>query len=498
MSSADPGLLLADRYQLDDRIAAGGFGEVWQGTDLVLGRPVALKLLQAGFTGHAQTLARFRAEARHAGAVSHQGIARVYDYGEPDPPHPPFLVMELVDGPSLAGLLEDGPLDPIQVMSVVGQTAAGLHAAHVAGLVHRDVKPGNLLITSEGVVKITDFGIAHAAGSAPVTFTGEVMGTAAYLAPERVAGGRGDAASDLYSLGVVAYECLAGHRPFSGAPIEQALAHLDRPMPPLPAQVPAEVAALVGELTARDPADRPRDAGEVARRCRRLRDQLIAGTTDPAAAWPAAGRSYPERPAQPALNVGWPDRPDGHAEWPANTDQTVRQRRRGGGNPAGAWKRAGGGKKLALAGLAVAAIVLALILAGVSGPAPQPRAVAQPSSTSKPQTNDVRMVDIVVSALRGRPVSAVRLQLHRRGLVVVVRWRPTLQVRPGQVLSVAPGGWVRAGGTVVITGALQPRSDDHGHKEPPGQAKHHGNGPGHGHGGGDDQGGDGGQGNGDG
>jgi eukaryotic-like serine/threonine-protein kinase len=130
--------------------------------DVVLERPVAVKLLRGGYAQHPETLARFRAEARHAGSLSHPGIAQVYDYGEADLPHPPFLVLELVDGPSLAGLLADGPLNPARVMDVVAQAAAGLHAAHRAGLVHRDIKPGNLLMGRDGVVKITDFGIAHA------------------------------------------------------------------------------------------------------------------------------------------------------------------------------------------------------------------------------------------------------------------------------------------------------------------------------------------------
>src|SRR6266545_1453108 len=222
-------VLLAGRYQLADRIGAGGYGEVWRGTDAVLARPVAIKLLLAGHAQHAETLARFRAEARHAGALAHEGIARVYDYGEPDPPHPPFLVMELVDGPSIAGVLAGGGMEPAQAMDIVAQTAAGLHAAHLAGLVHRDIKPGNLLLSRGGVVKITDFGVSHATGSAPLTSTGILVGTTGYLAPECVGGAQATPASDLYALGVVAYECLAGVSPFTGLPVEVALAHRARP-----------------------------------------------------------------------------------------------------------------------------------------------------------------------------------------------------------------------------------------------------------------------------
>jgi serine/threonine-protein kinase len=179
--------LLAGRYRLEHPIAAGGAGEVWRAEDTVLARAVAVKLLRTEFTGHADTMARFRAEARHASALSHPAIAQVYDYGEPDPPDPPFLVMELVNGPSLAAELAAGPLDPVRAMDVVAQVAAGLQAAHAAGVLHRDIKPANLLLDRGGQVKITDFGIAHVAGSAPVTRTGTVIGTPAYLAPERLA-----------------------------------------------------------------------------------------------------------------------------------------------------------------------------------------------------------------------------------------------------------------------------------------------------------------------
>ena len=168
-------LVLAERYRLEERIAAGGAGEVWRGRDTVLARAVAVKLLRPEYAQHPETLARFRAEARHAAGVSHPGIAQVYDYGED---RQPFLVMELVEGPSLAAvLLARGPLDASTVMDVAAQAATALGAAHAVGLVHRDIKPGNLLLDPGGRVKITDFGIAHAAGSAPLTRTGTLIGT---------------------------------------------------------------------------------------------------------------------------------------------------------------------------------------------------------------------------------------------------------------------------------------------------------------------------------
>ena len=294
---SSPGLLLVRRYRLDSRIAFGGVGEVWRATDLVLGRPVAVKLLQERYAGHAETLARFRAEARHAGALSHPGIAQVYDYGEAGLDGPPYLVLELVDGPSLAGVLAGGPLEPAVALDVVTQTAAGLAAAHAAGLVHRDIKPANLLMAPGGGVKITDFGIAHAAGSAQLTRTGMLVGTPAYLAPERAAGERASPASDLYSLGIVAYECLAAAPPFRGTPLEIAAAITRQPIPPLPASVPRPVAALVADLTARDPAARPASASQVAARAAGLRDALRDV---------ASGRLSARTPAGPAGRAGDP------------------------------------------------------------------------------------------------------------------------------------------------------------------------------------------------
>jgi serine/threonine-protein kinase len=267
--------LLAGRYVLDEPIGAGGYCEVWRATDTVLTRQVAVKLLHAGYASQGEALTRFKAEARHAGALSHENIARVYDYGEPADGQS-YLVMELVDGPSLADVLARGPLGVRPTMDTIAQVAAGLQAAHTAGLIHRDIKPANILFTSGGSVRITDFGIAHAVGSTPVTSTGMVMGTPGYIAPERVSGAQAGTASDLYALGIVAYECLAGSQPFAGGALDVAIAHRDRPLPPLPVSVPGEVAAFVMTLTAKDPAWRPASAGEAADQAGRLREDLLS------------------------------------------------------------------------------------------------------------------------------------------------------------------------------------------------------------------------------
>ena len=253
-----------------------------------------------------------RAEARHAGSLSHPGIAQVYDYRDEDPPDPAYLVMELVDGPSLAALLDEGPVDAARTMGLIAEAAAALQAAHAAGVVHRDIKPGNLLVSRDGAVKITDFGIAHAAGSASLTSPGTLIGTPAYLAPERAAGAPATPAADLYALGIVAYQCLTGRLPFDGEPLAIVLAHLERPVPPLPPSVPAGVAALVADLTAKNPRARPASAGEVANRAQRLRQTLTGsaiGPTDLRALSRAAPGTDTRTMVAPL--AGWRGKPQG-------------------------------------------------------------------------------------------------------------------------------------------------------------------------------------------
>jgi serine/threonine protein kinase len=270
------GHVLQGRYRLDASIAMGGMGEVWQGTDLVLDRHVAVKMLRPEHAHDADGQARFRAEAHYAGSLSHPNIAHVYDYCEAEPPDPGYLITELVDGPSLARLLDDGPLSPARTMDIVAQAARGLAAAHRTGLIHRDIKPGNLLVNPEGLIKITDFGVAHAAGSTVLTQEGVLIGTPAYLAPERAAGDPATPATDLYALGVVAHHCLTGQLPFQGEPLAVVIAHMERGMPPLPHSVPAEVTALVSDLTRKDPRDRPASADEVAARAGQIAAVLSA------------------------------------------------------------------------------------------------------------------------------------------------------------------------------------------------------------------------------
>ncbi len=278
------GATFGGRYELDSRIAIGGMGEVWEATDHVIGRTVAIKILKDEYMGDPGFLERFRAEARHAALVNHEGIASVFDYGEEN--GSAFLVMELVPGEALSTILErDGQLSTDKTLDIVAQTSAALQAAHSAGLVHRDIKPGNLLITPDGRVKITDFGIARIADQVPLTATGQVMGTVQYLSPEQASGHPASPATDTYSLGIVAYESLAGKRPFTGeSQVAIAMAQINEQPPPLPPTVATPVQNLVMAMIAKKPEERPATSSAVARAATALRRGDVAAA---AAAVPA-------------------------------------------------------------------------------------------------------------------------------------------------------------------------------------------------------------------
>jgi serine/threonine-protein kinase len=295
---------LVGRYRLAARVGAGGMGVVWRALDIRLDRIVAVKVLHPELAGSPEFRDLLLWEGRLAGRVSHPGVVQVRDYDDGSAGGVPHLVMEYVTGPSLAAVLRaEGALSPHRVLGLIAEVAEALAGAHAAGIVHRDVKPGNVLFDG-GRVKIADFGIAQAAGAVPVTPAGLVLGTPAYLSPERVVGLPGTPASDLYGLGMIAYECLTGRPPFRGSPLAVAYAHMDRPLPPLPAMVPLPVAELVTALTAKDPKDRPGDALAVAEWARRARDHPLVVR---AAAGPVrAGVSLPCPPALPgALRLSW-------------------------------------------------------------------------------------------------------------------------------------------------------------------------------------------------
>jgi eukaryotic-like serine/threonine-protein kinase len=294
-----PGTQLGGRYRLEERIGAGGMGEVWRGIDEVLGRPVAVKVMLAALLDQSGFAERFRGEARTMANLNHPGVVDVYDYHSDS--NVAFLVMEYVAGDALSRTLQQvSRVTAGRTMALVAQAADALQAAHDQGIVHRDVKPGNLLVRPDGTLVLTDFGIARSAQAGQLTATGTVMGTASYLSPEQAAGKVATPASDIYSLGVVAYECLAGHRPFPGDnPIEIAMRHMNDPPVPMPADIPPAVRDVVLRAMAKDPAARWPSAAQLAAAARQVAAQIAGAVTGVAA---PAGQPGDQRSA-PAARI---------------------------------------------------------------------------------------------------------------------------------------------------------------------------------------------------
>lgn len=293
------GEMLERRYRVDAPIARGGMSTVYRGLDTRLDRPVAIKVMDPQFAGDPAFLTRFEFEARAVARLKHPALVAVYDQGS-DRNHV-FLVMELVDGGTLRELLrERGPMPPHAVAAVVAPVLDALAVAHRAGLVHRDVKPENILISDTGEVKIADFGLVRAAAAATTTSNSVILGTAAYLSPEQVTSGIADTRSDVYSTGVLMFELLTGTTPFTGdtsLSIAYQRIHDDVPRPGsrIPG-VPAQFDRLVAEATHREPAHRFADAGEMAAALRSVSEQLEL----PSYRVPAPRRSAQHQSAQVA------------------------------------------------------------------------------------------------------------------------------------------------------------------------------------------------------
>ncbi|MFG1871037.1 serine/threonine-protein kinase [Micromonospora arborensis] len=275
------GVLLGDRYRLSERVATGGMGAVWRGTDVLLEREVAVKVLLPSLVADQEFTARFRAEARMLAALRHPGVVAVHDVGQAvlaDGGQVDYLVMEYVEGePLSARVRAAGRLDPATTMSVLAQAADALHTAHLAGIVHRDVKPGNLLVKSDGSVVLVDFGIARSRSMAGLTAANMVLGTASYMSPEQATGQSVSAATDIYALGAVAYFCLAGQPPFHGDnPLAVALRHTQEEPAALPQGTPPAVAAVVARALEKRPADRFGSAAEMAAAAADARDSTLA------------------------------------------------------------------------------------------------------------------------------------------------------------------------------------------------------------------------------
>ncbi|CAA9251164.1 MAG: Serine/threonine-protein kinase PknA [uncultured Blastococcus sp.] len=487
------GSLLAGRYEITAPIAVGGMGEVWKARDQVLDRIVAAKVLKSELTGDPSFLARFRNEARHTAALTHPNIASVFDYGETvddlSGHKLAFLVMEFVEGQPLVTILHDEGALPVDwTLHVLSQSADGLSAAHRAGVVHRDIKPGNLMVRPDGVVKLTDFGIAQTRDATPLTRTGMVVGTAQYLSPEQAQGMEVTAASDVYSLGVVAYECLTGARPFDGASqVAIALAHINRPPPPLPANIPPAVRLLVERVLAKDPADRFPDGGAFAEAIRRVaaggtltpvvgrgsrpaqaaaadgladsRTQVIAvtGATVAAGTGPATGPARPMPPLQaPPEDEQW---------YPEDDERDGRDGRR-----RWAWL--------------AAALVLVLLLAGGawylvgSGDGSRNDAAGSSSPSASASSSPAAAFVIDRAAIVGRPADEVRRVLEAAELVVTEEFADEDRLASagqalaaGDVADLAPSSGEAAPGTpvtlFVAEAAYAPGDSDGGEEEQP-------------------------------
>jgi len=436
------GLTFGGRYQLSSRVAIGGMGEVWQATDLVIGRTVAIKILKDEYLGDPGFLERFRAEARHAALVNHEGIANVFDYGEED--GSAYLVMELVPGEALSAVIErERVLATDRVLDIVAQTAMALQAAHAAGLVHRDIKPGNLLITPDGRVKITDFGIARIADQVPLTATGQVMGTVQYLSPEQASGHSASPSTDIYSLGIVAYEMLAGRRPFTGeSQVAIAMAQINETPPELPVTVSEPVRNLVYASIAKNPADRPATAAHMARAAQSLRRGDVAAA---AAAVPGViGSGSLANTA--GANYGKPN------------DATTRLLPQSTATPAAGTPRQRSPWTWPLIGLvAIAAVALIAVLISVlnppSTPDPKPPASTSPSATAPSNTPTATPIIIDEEDIVGQTQAQVQGFLEGLGLQLEPRvGRPAESVdQVGLAYLVNPTGRVQKGAIIAVT-----------------------------------------------
>ena len=461
------GSLIGDRYRLGRRIAVGGMGEVWEAEDSRLGRTVAVKILKAELTGDPEFLHRFRTEARTAGSLNNSGITAVHDYGETTTEWSTangtvqvptaYLVMELVRGEPLAQILAvHGRLGVDYTLDLLEQSGWALEAAHERGLVHRDVKPGNILVTPAGQVKITDFGIAKAVDAAPVTRSGMVMGTAHYIAPEQAGGGDAGPASDVYSLGVVGYECLAGRRPYlSENAVTVAMMHIRDPLPPLPNDVPPVVRQLIEATLAKDPRQRYATGGEFAQAVAAVRRgeplPLPGAGSAPTERVNPQTRVAPAMSREPSPPRGQ-DRPD---RWASRPEEP---RRRG---PWGA--------------VAALAVVALLLVAGVfwvinsaetSAPPPPTETTAASSTTTPRPTTTTRTSRTTTSSSAangvsvnpvdyvGRPASVAAAALQDVGLEAeigtVLGGEPNDPSRC-RVLYLSPTGDVPRGETVSVT-----------------------------------------------
>ena len=423
-----PGTVLGGRYELTSRIAVGGMGEVWKGRDSVIDREVAAKILKEEYLSDQGFLDRFRAEARSMGAVSHPGIAAVYDYGEET--GSPYLVMEYVPGEPLSSLIDRNVVLPeADVLELTAQSAEALGSAHRSGVVHRDVKPGNILVTPDFRVKLTDFGIARVTDQAPLTKTGQVMGTAQYLAPEQATGKGSTPKSDLYSLGIIMYEALAGRRPFTGdSQVAIAIAQVNTAPPELPTTVSEPIRRLVDSLLSKKQELRPESGEALATAARALRagdvaaaeaavPQMIAGAAAAATAHEAVTRAFNQPAADGTRVMDQPAASAAPATAPATATLPQQQDPDGDLDEADEGKMSTGAKvaigvlvALVIAGLAW---VLWIFFGGSGDPDPQPTGTPTAEVTEEDST-----ITIDPTAYIGQSEASATRNLEQLGLEV--------------------------------------------------------------------------------
>jgi eukaryotic-like serine/threonine-protein kinase len=441
---------LGERYRVEERIAVGGMGAVYRATDTRLGRTVAVKVLKDGLAQDPRFVERFRREARSAAGLTHPNIAGVFDYGEEDGRY--FIVMELADGIDLARLLlEEGPLPVERALKISAASADALGHAHRMGVIHRDVKPANIVVDAHDRVKVTDFGIARAAGDSTITQTGTILGTAFYLSPEQASGDNLGPHSDVYSLGVVLYEMLTGAVPFTGdSPVSVAMKHLNEEVPApssLKPKLPKEIDDLIAAATAKDPTARPADGTEFAARIRRAMGASVSeteGTTVEAAPVAAATTMEIDAPSPAAAN---PETAD--ATWVLP-------------GPAVPWGRIA---LKTLGGLA-ALVLLMLAFRALTGDEPRQNRGAATSPTEEPATapaaeeapaeeeSTTPVVEGVTipADIVGQDAHEWEKILKEQGLAVVKEKVPSEDFEKHSVVDTDPdpGSVVEPGGTVTL------------------------------------------------
>jgi serine/threonine-protein kinase len=442
---------LGDRYELDRLIATGGMGQVWRALDTALARRVAVKVLRSEYTGDPTFLARFRAEAQHAASLSHPNTAAVFDYGEATAQDGTgetlaYLVMELVDGEPLSAVLaREKRLDTATTLSLLRQTAFALAEAHRAGMIHRDVKPGNILVRADGSVKITDFGIAWSARSVALTRTGQVIGTPQYLSPEQAVGRQAGPASDVYALGLIGYECLVGHPAFDGDnAVTIALKQVQEQPDPLPAELPGDVRELIFRALEKDPAARYADGAAFV--------AAIEAVLE--------GRPLPLAPRTVALAAAPASRAAATRSTGSRTIARGGLRTAGGSVVRPPAPRRGARVAMVLlpvlgllAGVAIAAALFQALSRETPG---SPAEAAELQQQQQQQQQPVTTVTVVAADHVGRPVEEVVDELTALGLDVARRQVPTDDITPGAVTGVTPDGVLQPGDAVVVSYAVAP------------------------------------------